>query len=203
MRALLLTAGLSLLATPVLAQDLTRPETWNVRFDRPGQPDSAVYFVDMPPGWHITTGPAGILYDPATTAQGTFAVESEMFLFPDAGGREGYGVIFGGRNLEGPNQAYLYFLLRGDGSFIVKQRDGQSTETLVPWTRNDAVVPKAADSNVKNVLRVEVGEDAIAFYVNGTQVTTLPRDGLNCDGIVGLRVNHRVNLHVTSLNVSS
>lgn len=203
MRALWLTFGLTLVAGPAIAQQATRPEGWNVRFDRPGQPDSAIAFTDMPPGWHVTTGPAAILYDPATTAAGTFAIESEMYLFPDAGTREAYGVIFGGRNLDGPDQQYLYFLVRGDGSFIVKHRDGGSAETLVPWTQHDAVAAKLSDENAKNVLRVEVRESEISFFVNGTQVTSLAREGLDCDGIVGLRVNHRINLHVTSLDVTS
>ena len=63
-------------------------------------PDAAhgtVSFVDMPPGWHITTGPSVILYDPARTATGAYRVRSESFLFDPGTRREGYGLLIGGR----------------------------------------------------------------------------------------------------------
>lgn len=83
MRALLPMLILMSIAAPLAAQDpeLARADTWQVRFDHPGTPDSAVHFVEMPPGWHIRTGPAAILYDPARTAEGSFAIESETYLF--------------------------------------------------------------------------------------------------------------------------
>ncbi len=80
------------------AQEQERPQDWTVRFDRADAKDSALFFVTMTPGWHITTGPAGILYDPSRTATGTFRVESEIFLFdPGDRHREAFGVFFGGR----------------------------------------------------------------------------------------------------------
>ena len=48
------------------------PEGWNVRLDRPdastvigSSEDDDVYFVNMTPGWHVTTSKAGIFYHPA------------------------------------------------------------------------------------------------------------------------------------------
>ena len=102
MRAALL--AFSLLATPLAAQDadlarrqrpdplvpqgenLATPPTWSVRFDAPhgdhapeptvGADSTAdVFFVNMTPGWHVTTGPAGVLYHPASTASGAFRAE--------------------------------------------------------------------------------------------------------------------------------
>lgn len=202
MRFPLLLLTLPLLTVPAEAQDeeLTRPPDWMVRFDSPA-PDSAIYFVDMPPGWHITTGPRAILYDPEMTASGTYHVRSEIFLFP--GDRlEGYGVFFGGTDLSGDEQAYTYFLLRKDGRFIIKERQGSATETLVPWTAHDAVVPhEGGDDTVKNIIEVAVGADGIAFTVNGETVHRLDREAIATDGVVGLRVNHRLNLHVASLTV--
>ena len=37
--------------------------------------------------------------------------------------------------------------------------------------------------------------------MNGAVVTSLPRADLSLDGVVGLRVNHGLNLHVTNLKV--
>jgi hypothetical protein len=202
MRFLLLLLTLTALAAPAEAQDeeFTRPPDWMVRFDRPA-PDSAIYFVDMPPGWHITTGPAAILFDPAMTADGTYHVRSEIFLFP--GERlEGYGIFIGGSDLQGDGQAYTYFLLRKDGQFLVKERRGSETGTLVPWTAHAAIVPhEGGEDPVKNVVEVDVGADGVAFIVNGETVHRLDRTAIATDGVVGLRVNHRLNLHVASLTV--
>jgi hypothetical protein len=205
MRTILTLAALVVApATAVVAQDaeLTRPPEWQVRFDRPA-PDSAIYFVDMPPGWHITTGPAAILYDPEKTATAPLRLESEIFLFPGEH-LEGYGVFFGGTDLDGENQTYTYFLLRKDGRFLVKQRHGSETTTLIPWTAHDAIVPhEGGESPVKNVLGVTVGGDAITFEVNGQEVGRIERASTATDGVVGLRINHRLNVHVTSLTVET
>jgi len=200
MRAILLLAALTVAAVPVTAQnaDLKRPADWNIRFDKPA-PDSAIYFVDMPPGWHITTGPAAILYNPENSARGTYTLHSEIYLFPGEY-REGYGVFFGGQDLAGDGQAYTYFLLRKDGQFLVKQRTGEETATLIPWTANDAIVPHTGGEDpVKNVIDVKVGPSDVAFVVNGTEVGRLEKAKLPTDGVFGLRINHRLNVHVTTL----
>ena len=205
MRLLPLIFATSLLGPMSLAaqDELTPPPTWQVRLDRPTASRDDLYFVNMPPGWHITTGPAAILYDPARIGEGTFTIDSEIFQFPTHRVREAYGIIFGGRALEADGQAYVYFLIRGDGRFIVKARAGRTTETLVPWTAHEAIVPRGpGEENIKNELRVVAGAETVAFFVNDTEVASLPRAGLECDGIVGLRVNHSVNLHVTNLDVT-
>ena len=193
--------ALTLLAAPVAAQDLERPADWKVRFDRPA-PDTAVYFVSMPPGWHITTGPAGILYNPKHAARGEYRVESEVFLFPGER-REGFGVFLGGEDLEGANQSYLYFLIRKDGSYLIKRRAGNDTQVIVPWTVHEAIVKHdGGEGTAKNVLAVECAADQVLFFVNGRQVNSLPRAEADVDGIVGLRVNHQLNIHVASLEVT-
>ncbi len=54
----------------------------------------------------------------------------------------------------------------------------------------------------ENVLAVECGPETVDFYINGTKVTSVPRAQLDVDGIVGLRVNHSLNLHVSELSVA-
>jgi hypothetical protein len=76
--------------------------------------------------WHITTGPAAILWDPAKAADGNFRIESEIYLF-----------------------------------------------------------------------------DTVRFSVNGAVVASLPRGHVLTDGTVGFRVNHSVNIHITTLDVTS
>lgn len=202
MRMLLLTflMAAAALATPVSAQD-ERPADWKVRFDRPSAHDSTLYFVDMPPGWHITTGPAAILYHPQRVASGAYRVSSETYLFPGER-REAFGVFVGGQDLEGPAQRYVYFLVRKDGRFLIKQRRGSSTSELHPWTEHPAIVKHdGGEGTAKNVLEIDVGAATVTFLVNGAAVAALPREGLETDGIVGLRVNHALNIHVSTLNV--
>jgi hypothetical protein len=180
-----------------------RPAGWQTRFDDADAADSALAFADMPPGWHITTGPSGILYDPARTATGDFEVRAELHLFP--GQRdEGFGVFVGGRDLAGAGQQYSYFLLRRDGRFTVRRREGAAARDLVPWTANAAIAPhdKAAGT-VRHELGVRAAADSVHFSVNGTRVASLPRAAVAPDGVVGLRVNHALNLHVTSLEVKT
>ncbi len=200
MRLAPLSLALVLSASTLFAQDLERPAHWKVRFDRPA-PDSALYFVTMPPGWHITTGPATILYDPSQTAEGEYRLQSKIFLFP-GDRREGFGVFIGGENLEAANQSYLYFLIRKDGRFLVKHRAGSETHTLIPWTESAAIVKhEGQEGTAENVLTIECAAEQVDFFVNGEKVASLPRSQLEVGGVVGLRVNHGLNLHVADLSV--
>jgi len=179
------------------------PAGWIVRVDRANTSAADVKFWNMPPGWHATTGPSAILYHPANTASGEFRLESESFLFPGEH-LDGFGVIFGGKNLDQDSQSYVYFLIRKDGRFIVKRRDGAATPTLIPWTEHAAIVKHpGGEGTAKNVIAVQVGKENVEFFVNGQQVGTVPRADIPTDGIVGLRINHRINVHITTLTVES
>lgn len=202
-------AGALLLApAPVSGQDeLSRPDGWEVRFDRPDMSEGDMeMFVAMPPGWHITTGPSGIFWDPELTAEGDFRIEAEVFLFDPDGRREAFGVFFGGRDLSGDAQAYTYFLIRDGGQFIVKERDGEDAPTLVAWTDHDAVLGwedrEEGGANVLNTLAVESQDGTLRFFVNDVEVTSMPAGDIPVDGVVGLRVNHGLNLHVSRLEVT-
>jgi hypothetical protein len=157
----------------------------------------------MAPGWHVTTGPAAILYNPSKVADGAYRVESTIHLFPGPQ-REGFGIFVGGANLDGPNQSYLYFLIRGDGRYLIKHRAGDDTHMLVPWTEHEAIVAhEGEEGTAENTLAIECGDETVDFYINGQQVNSLPRSEMDVEGVVGLRVNHRLDIHVSSLSVAS
>lgn len=162
-----------------------------------------LYLVAMPPGLHITTGPAMIAWHPDSAAAGDFRIESETYLFDPEGRREAFGFFVGGGDLQGPEQHYTYFLLREGGEFLVKTRSGTATAVVRNWTPNSAIVSfatKPEDANTaKNVLALEADGDELRFFVNGEQVWSGPRGTLSTDGVFGLRVNHRLNLHVTTI----
>lgn len=182
------------------------PDGWQARPDRSDADLGTLSFSDMPPGWHITTGPAVILYRPEMRAGGAYRVEMEVFLFDPGSRREAFGFFIGGRHLSGDGQQYTYFLIREGGQFLVKARDGREAPTLVGWTAHDAVRAFAdrgeGESSVKNVLAAEVGDEEVRFFVNEREVTRIARGGLSLDGVVGLRVNHGLNLHVSRLDVT-
>ncbi|MEJ2539297.1 MAG: hypothetical protein P8188_04905, partial [Gemmatimonadota bacterium] len=129
MRRLVFAAVLVLALPTILEAQL--PDGWRIRADRPGADLTEVVFTEMPPGWHVTTGPAVILYRPDMQAGGAYRVEMEVFLFDPGGRREAFGFFLGGAHLEGEGQRYTYFLIRDGGQFLVKSRDGRETATLV------------------------------------------------------------------------
>ena len=85
--------ALALGVRPVGAQEDERPIGWDVVFDDEAAEDSSLFFVAMAPGWHITSGPAALLYDPVRTAEGEFRLEAEVFLFPGESD-SGFGLMF-------------------------------------------------------------------------------------------------------------
>jgi hypothetical protein len=209
MRRIVYSLLLATLASPAAGQDLQKgvfPDGYHVRTDRADQSPDSIVFVTMEPGWHITTGPAVILYDASRTEGGAYRVESEFFLFDPGQRNEAFGLFIGGRNLDGPDQAYTYFLIRPSGEFLVKRRAGEATPVVREWAENDAIVKwteRAEDEvTARNVLAVEVGPDAVLFFANDRELARVPRSELDTEGVVGLRVNHALNLHVSSLEVT-
>ena len=188
------------------AQDLERPADWQVRFDELGASEEQLeMFVSMPPGWHVTSGPAAIYWGPEMEASGRYRIEMEVFLFePQGMMREAFGFFAGGRSLDGDNIEYTYFLVRDGGEFIVKRREGAEAPTIHPWTGHEAILgwaDRGDGATAKNILAAEADEDEVRFFVNDAQVAALPRAAVAMDGTYGFRVNHMLNLHISRLEV--
>ncbi len=226
MRRALLTLLLTVLVLPLYAQDRPDPQnpeggdgvtppSWMVRLDRPkdgvvigdDKETADIWFVNMTPGWHITTGPAAIFYHPTSTAEGTYRAETTLHLFDPKGRNEAFGLFLGGQDLEGENIVYDYFLIRNNGQFLIKRRSGSDTSTIQNWTAHDAIVTYDRDTgrgtgdSVPNTLAVDVGTDEVAFFINDQEVARLPRADLHTNGIVGLRINHALNMHISTFSV--
>ena len=192
-------------------ENLEVPEGWEVRLDRPSEeviigsnPDSSdIYFVNMTPGWHITTGPAGIFYHPANTASANYSISTELHLFdPGDRNREAFGLFWGGKNLQTEDQSYYYFLIRNTGEFLIKKRMGSETELIQEWTSSDVIKVFNEDTegaSVQNQISVTVQEDRITFMINEEEVASISSEGMENEGVFGLRVNHSINLHVSDL----
>lgn len=180
-----------------------KPIGWKSRAD--GGSDAhggkdTLSFVQMTPGFHVTTGPGVILWHPDSSATGSFAIDGGIFLFPTSGrDEEGYGIFVGGHQLDGPEPRYTYFLLRNDGKFLIKQRNGAHMTVLKEWTASPAIKLQKGTDAMQNNFRIVAGPQTVAFSVNGTEVASLPRAQVSPDGVYGLRFNHAVNAHVVKV----
>jgi hypothetical protein len=192
---------LFLTAVVVAAQ---APAGWKQRIDRStsaSDPDAegTVKFVTMGGGFHATNPQAAVYWNPANTAKGAYTIKGSFRLVRPSGHTNYYGLVFGGSDLEGPNQSYLYFLVAQDGTWLIKRRDGDATtQTVAPKTPSDAVRKPGADGSSTNDLEVRVLGDKIDYVVNGTVVHSTPKTGntAKTDGIYGIRVNHLLEVQI-------
>jgi hypothetical protein len=199
------------LALPSLAS-AQLPDGWELRFDpvaggaaEPKPTD--VMFMSMGSAFHIMSGPAAIYYKDADAATGAYTLTAK-FQQTKSAGQEAYGLIFGGSDLQTYNQNYLYFLIRpADGGILVNNRTSDAPpRSIVPWTPHAAVHKQTGSGSATNELTVRVEANAVHFLVNGTEVKTLSRaelGGASTDGLVGLRINHNIEVMVDGFRVSN
>jgi hypothetical protein len=185
------------------------PKGWLVRADRStaaSDPDAAggIKFVTMGTGFHATNPQAAVYWNPANTATGAYALKGTFTLMKPSGHTNYYGLVFGGSELAGPKQSYLYFLVAQDGTWLLKRRDGEVASDVVKSTPSAAVKKPDGSGKSTNALEVRVAADKIDCVVNGTVVHTMPRSGpaAKTDGIYGIRVNHLLEVHVDGFAMS-
>lgn len=169
------------------------PAGWHARVDR-DQPVDGVAFTTTGDTYHFVTGPAAVLYNPEWAKSGDYSFSARLRQNRSPEHPESYGIVFGGKDLSGPDQTYSYFLVRKSGDYFIATRRGAERTKVVDWTKHPAVVPEDASGVQTNVLGVRTAGDEVVFTVNGTEVTRLPRNQLSTDGIVGFRINHRLDV---------
>jgi len=205
LRRTLIAASLAIISVSLAAQ---APAGWQVRIDRStsaSDPDGNpnLKFVTMGKGFHVTGGPAGTFWNPANTATGNYTLKASFTLTKPSGHTNFYGLIFGGEDLGGPKQNYIYFLVAQDGTYLVKHRSGEATHDVKTATKHEAVKMPDEKGRSINALEVRVAGNTISYVVNGTVVHTTPKSGMTAktDGIVGVRVNHQLDVHVDGFEV--
>ena len=197
---LLLVASVSLAAQ-------APPAGWKMRIDRStsaSDPDAAgaIKFVTMGTGFHATNPQAAVYWNPANKATGTYTLKGTFVLQKPSGHTNYYGLVFGGSELEGPNQSYTYFMVAQDGTWLIKRRDGNATPEIAKGP-SDAVKKPDAGGKSTNALEVRVGADKIDYVVNGTVVSSTPKSAVaRTDGTYGIRVNHLLEVHIDGLAVT-
>jgi len=204
-RRLVPIALLACLAVPLAAQ---APDGWSVRIDRStNAQDPAdtpnLKFATMGKGFHVTSGPAGVFWNPSNTTTGDYTASATFILTKPSGHTNFYGLVIGGADLGAATQNYIYFLVAQDGTYLVKHRAGEAVHDVKAATAHEAVRKPGADGRSNNALEVRVAGSTISYVVNGTVVHTTPKTGMTAktDGSVGIRVNHLLDVHIDGFGV--
>ena len=202
MRTSLVAVAVLFLTLPVLGQDGgVTAGGWQARLDGARGDVNDLSFRTMGPGLHVTTGPAAIFWNPGNTGSGTYTVSATFTQTTASSHLNSFGLFFGGRDLDADGQRYTYFLIREDGQFLIKKRMGANTENLTSgWAAHSAV--NALDGRMTNSISVEVGASNVRFLSNGTEVASLPKAGLDVDGVAGVRFSHQLDVHIADFMVS-
>lgn len=207
MRRLTVAVLALVLATPLAAQ---APAGWQMRVDRStnaSDPDDVpdVKFVTMGRGFHVTTGPAAVLWGGENTATGVYTLKGNFALTKPSGHNNYYGLVFGGGDLSAAGQNYLYFVIGQNGTYTIKHRAGDAVHDIQPRTAHAAIVrPDSATGRAVNALEVRVLADKIDYVVNGQVVHSTPKSGMTArtDGLWGVRVNHLLDVHIDGLSAA-
>jgi hypothetical protein len=158
----------------------------------------------MGPGYHVTSGPAAIYWNPKTVTSGPFVASTTITQTKKPTHPEAYGIFFMGKDLDTPSQNYAYFLVRGDGKYLVNHRAGAEIHKIIPWTESAAVNKEDASGKSTNKLTVDASKaDSVRLLVNDKQIAAISMSHLGkTDGLVGLRVNHNLDVHIGGLTVT-
>ena len=192
--------------TPATAQDCPEgdfPEGWEARFDREGTSMDALCLVVMLPGLHITTGPALIAYHPRFGRIGRLPDRVRDLPLRSRGAARGLRLLHRRRRSAGAGPALHLFSPARRRPVPGQVPAGMATlwSRTGPRTRRSCRTPR---NRRKPALRKTSSPwKPTATNCASTSTTSRsgrgPRGDLATDGIFGMRVNHRLNLHVTTI----
>ena len=205
MKRSVLVSLLTIAATAWLAAQ-AGPAGWMLRIDKStsaSDPDGTgpVKFTEANGVFQPANPVAAVFWNPKNTVTGSYTLKATFTQNAPSDHTNYYGLFFGGSDLNGPKQSYIYFMVsQGVGRdapearFLVKQRDGEQTPTVSDKTESAAITRLDANGKATNTLEVRVTADEIEYVVNGTSVHKTPKTGLTAvtDGIYGFRINHHL-----------
>jgi hypothetical protein len=178
------------------------PAGWTGRTDKATAKLEDANFAAMGKGFHVVSGPAAIYWRAADQVSVPFKASATFTQMKAPAHPEAYGIFYMGSKLDAPEQQYAYLLVRGDGKVMVKHRAGSEVHTIIDWTDNAAVHKADANGKATNTLTVEAKPDSTRLMVNGVQVAAIGGSYAKADGIVGLRVNHNLDVEVADFTVT-
>lgn len=178
------------------------PTGYSAVFDQADAKSSDVSYAEKEPGrWEVRTGPAHILFSSKDTAANKYSVSATFEQLQAPAHPEAYGVFIGGSNLRASNVRYTYFLVRGDGMYTVKVRDGAGTRTITDWTAQPSIPRQDAAGKGLYGIRIDVSGKMANVSVNGVPITTISGKDAPLNGISGVRINHNLHLVVTPVSL--
>lgn len=223
MRKTIFTLALVATASPVFAQAAQQAKDndpthkvaggisasgWTGRLDpqaeRRGMKIEDAKFSAMGSGYHITSGPAAIYWNPKDAVKGNYTVSASFTQTKAPMHPEAYGLFIGGTNLSDSTESYVYFETRGDGKYLINHRAGNDVHKIVDWTDTDATNKADAAGKATNELAIRVTSDSVDFLANGKLVkgfTKAEMHNFAADGQTGIRVNHNLDVHVDKFQV--
>ena len=173
------------------------PAGWTLRLDSDKASRDNLKFETMGAGMHVTAGPAAIYWNPKHEAKGPFTATATFTMMKLSAHPEAYGLVWAGVKLDGADQAYLYYVVRQDGKYLVKHRLGTETHGITPWSDSPAINKPDASGKQVNKLAVAVGKDSVRLFANDKPVAAYDVKVMTpTDGIVGIRVNHNLDVHI-------
>ena len=174
------------------------PTGWKARFDEPDAKLTSVEVKAEKDSLTVTSGPAAIYYKPTMTAAGDYELSATFSQLKPSTHPEAYGLFIAGNDLDKDTQRYTYFLVRQDGKFLVKSRNGANTTAIVDWTDAAALRdPKGVKTS--NTLTIRAEGDNVRFLIGVKEVHHMTRAAAGGDGVAGIRVNHNLNVQVNKL----
>jgi hypothetical protein len=204
-RALFVLALVTISAAALVAQ---APSGWKLRIDESrtaSDPDAAgsIRFTSVNGGGlRAVTPQAAVFWQPTGSATGNYTLKGTFVLNEPSNHTNYYGLVFGGRNLDGAAQTYTYFTVAQDGTWLLKKRVGEVASDVAPRGRHAVIRRPDAAGKSNNDLEVRVGAANVDFVVNGTTVHSMPRASVATDGLYGMRVNHFLDVTVTAVNIT-
>ena len=162
-------------------------------------------------GMRLTTGAAGLYWNPANAGKGDYSVKA-TFTEPKQAYNHPhpYGVFIGGKGLDTETPQALYCAAYRNGTYIVRGFSGGKVFQVVGKpTPNEAVKRgETPDAQVVQDIALSVRGDKVECTVNGASVWSAAKADVtgagkldSTDGIAGIRVSHNSDATVTNFAV--
>jgi hypothetical protein len=91
--------------------------------------------------------------------------------------------------------------VRRDGKSAIKHRAGAEVHTIQDWIEHPKLNKQDEAGKATNTLSIEAVGDKVRMLVNGEEVKSWERSYWNADGMVCLRVNHNLDVHISNYKV--
>ena len=158
-------------------------------------------------GFHVTTGPAGVYWNPANTAKGDYTVRA-TFREPKQtiNHPHPFGVFIGGSQLDSDTPSMLYCVAYRDGTFLVRQFNAGKVTTIAKKNAHEAVGKASGpEAEVKQEVGWNVKGPRVECVINGATVWGADKSeiaGFSSDGLTGIRVSHNSDASIANFTLS-